>query len=306
MATQSDRFLLVFGQLHWANTRTTTMKRFDYNPPNTRERIAARRKQQHTRRGVRAAVPGPRRLAGSWATSGRIVSLPLLLICLVGLVYVFSAPGFTVQRIEVEGAHVLAEADVAELADLRARSIWFVDPAQVAERLTSNAYIESASVSVTLPNHAHIRLHERQPELRWQVAGTRYLLDADGRVLGTDTTGALTDTLVIEDRSGRTLRTNDRIDRAALELGRALSLRLPSELGVQPTSIVWDTNTGMYVTLPPTRTVVFGSDDRLDEKLAVLRQLLGDGTAFSYLDVRPVTPFYRTDGSGQPSPTPSP
>jgi len=41
------------------------MDRFDYNQPNTRERIAARRKSRAARAGSNVR-PGARRAVGSW------------------------------------------------------------------------------------------------------------------------------------------------------------------------------------------------------------------------------------------------
>ncbi len=36
-----------------------------------------------------------------------------------------------------------------------------------------------------------------------------------------------------------------------------------------------------------------GRSDDLDRKLATLRYLLSDNTPFTYLDLRPTTPYYR-------------
>jgi hypothetical protein len=41
----------------------------------------------------------------------------------------------------------------------------------------------------------------------------------------------------------------------------------------------------------------------LDQKLAVLGALLKEQTAFTLLDLRPSTPFYRNDLPGAPTPT---
>lgn len=276
------------------------MDRFEYNRPNTRERVAARRKQ--IRRGGSAVVPGPRRAVGDWLASGRLASFVLLLGSLLGLVYAFTAPRFAVADLRVEGAQVLDVQAVADLAGVRGQSIWFVDTSQIVARLLDNAYIEQASAYVALPDRLVIRVAERRPELRWQVGATRYLIDGSGRVLGQDSTAPLSDTLVINDHSQRLLQPNDRVDRDALDLARSLSMRLPGELGFQPSAIGWNTDTGIVVTTSDNRTIVFGQSDNLDTKLAVLGTLLRDGTAFTLLDLRSSTPFYRSDGGATPTP----
>ena len=143
-------------------------------------------------------------------------------------------------------------------------------------------------------------VRERRPEVRWQSGGTRYLLDASGRVLDRDTTLLLSDTLVIEDTSNQPLQPNDRVDPDALALGRALSLRLPAEFGLQPARIGWGIDTHISVTTTDNRTIIFGTSEHLDQKLAVLDLLLKDGTAFTVLDLRPSTPYYRNDAPATP------
>ena len=202
----------------------------------------------------------------------------------------------------VEGAQALTQDKVAELADARGQSIWLLDTKQVVDRLQGNAYIERASVSVALPDQLSIVVSERRPEVRWQSGSTRYLLDADGRVLDADETTPMSDTLVIEDRSNRLLKPNDMVDPDALKLSRVLSLRLPAELGLQPARITWDADNKIAVATADSRTIIFGTSDNLDSKLLVLGTLLKDQTPFTQLDLRPSTPFYRNDAAGAPAP----
>lgn len=278
------------------------MNRFDYNQPNTRERLAARRKMSRPKRPRQDSlvIPGPRRAVGAWLASGRIVSLMLFIASIGALFHIFTAPTFAVRDVRVEGAQVLKPAQLVELANARGQSIWFVDTDQIAERLKSSAYVEQAAAYVSLPDQLTLIVQERRPEVRWQSGGTRYLVDGSGRVLDVDGTAPLSDTLVIVDRSNVPLEPNDHVDADALGLGRALSLRLPSEAQVQPAEISWNIDTGVYVSTPDGRTIVFGPSERLDEKLLILNALMREGTQFTYLDLRPSTPFYRND---QPQPT---
>ena len=277
------------------------MNRFEYNQPNTRERIAARRKARRTHVGSQVK-PTPRRAVGSWVVTGRIAGLVLFIAAIGGLVYVFNAPRFVVQDVQVEGAQAMSQKAIVELAGVRGQSIWFVDTVSIVERLKSSAYIEQASAYVTLPDRLTINVDERRPELRWQVGGMLYLVDSSGRVLDTTTTAPLTNTLVIEDRSKRPLQPNDRVDPDALKLGRLLALRLPTELGLTPRSVGWDLGTGVFVTTAEGRTIIFGQTENLDSKLAVLGSLLKDKTAFTYLDLRPSMPFYRNEGASTATP----
>jgi cell division septal protein FtsQ len=281
------------------------MNRFDYNQPNTRERMAARRKA----RSAPAATPSPRRAAGDWFASGRILSLLLLFASLGSLYYVGTAPRFTVQNIHIEGAQALREQAVADMSGARGQSIWLVDTSRISERLKTNAYIERAEAYVMLPDQLTISVGERRPELHWRSGGSLYLLDADGRVLSADASAPLTNTLVIEDRTNRQIKPNDTVDPVALKLGRALALRLPAEVDLRPASIGWDGDNGMVVTTADHRTILFGRGEDIDNQLTILGALLKYGTPFTILDLRPNTPYYRNDRPNQPAPaepTPEP
>jgi cell division protein FtsQ len=167
--------------------------------------------------------------------------------------------------------------------------------------LLQNAYIEQASIDVLLPDRAVINVVERQPEVRWQVGNMQYLLDKNGTVLDVADEPADPGTLVIVGTPSApgqdgSLQPMDHVDPDALELARALALRLPVEIGFTPQIIGWDIALGVYVRTESGQTIVFGRTENLDRKLAIFRHLLNDGTAFTYLDLRPSNPFYRLEG----------
>jgi cell division protein FtsQ len=271
------------------------MEDFDYNRPNTRARIAARRKRANLPQDESGVLPGPRRTMVGWLASGRILSLPLLVVALGTLLYVTTNPRFTIQDIQVQGTNLLHSDDVIRLSGARGHSIWLIDTQQIIANIAANAYVEQASAAVILPDRLTIVIRERKPEVRWKSGTQLLLVDANGRVLGPDTSVPMTGTLVIDDRSGQVLNPNDQIDPHALELGRTLSLRLPNELRLTPEQIGWGSDTGIVVQLSGGRTVVFGQDDHVDSKLAILAKLTTDHVLFTYLDLRPETPYYRND-----------
>lgn len=281
----------------------------DYNAPNTRERIAARR--QRRQRPAPApgpqATPGPRRSLLGWLASGRLVSLGIFLAACGALAYVFVDERFTVRQVQVEGNSALAAEAVAELADVLGRPVWFVQRDLAAARLRENAYVASAAVEVALPDQAVIRIVERRPEVRWQAGGLQYLVDGTGKVLAAADTAPEPDVLVIADSSHMQLSPNDQLDLDAIQLAQSLALRLPVELGFTPAQIGWDYGLGVYVRSTAGQTIVFGQSEELGRKLAVLDVLLQDQTAFTYLDLRPDNPFYQNVASAPPlSPTAAP
>ncbi len=268
------------------------MSRSPNNRVSSRERIARRRKQIGASPAQSAVLAGPRRSIGGLLGSGKLLSLALLIASTVLLAFLAADQRFVVRDIRVSGTQALRAEDVIGLTDARDRSIWLVDTGRVAQQLRQSAYVETASATLLFPNRLDIVLTERRPKVRWNVAGINYLVDATGKVLGTDTAAVLTDTLVIQDRSIRPLQANDQVDPDAIKLSQILALRLAPETGMTPASIGWDMGTGVFVLSADSRTIIFGQTDNLDQKIQVLHTLVQDGTAYKYLDLRPTTPFY--------------
>jgi cell division protein FtsQ len=91
----------------------------------------------------------------------------------------------------------------------------------------------------------------------------------------------------------RPLKVGDRVDSDALELARRVILRAPMELPRPIKRIEWDAGLGVSLIVDDDRQVVLGKSDDLDRKMATLRFLMHDSTAYKYLDLRPTTPYYR-------------
>lgn len=239
------------------------------------------------------ATPGPWRSLLEWLRNGRFLSLLLFLLTCGALVYLFTDPSFVVRQVSVEGNSTLTAEDVANLSNLRGRPIWFVQGRYAVERLTEHAYIAAASVELSLPDRARIRIEEQRPKVHWQANSLQYLVDGAGRVITTTQELGGEDVLVIIDASNRTLKSGEQLDQNAIRLAQTLALRLPNELALTPTQIIWDPLLGISVRTPSDQVIVFGQNEELDRKLAILQQLLSDQTAFTYLNLQLSSPFYQ-------------
>ncbi len=328
------------------------MKQVDYNKPNTRARVEARRQMRKSQRKARgdrqrpassqAALfsfrvnrpipnpalktrtqelprlalksrnrgvlqggdhqargaqvkPGLRRILLSWLHTGRMVSLLLFLIATGGLAYMMISSQFTVQHVRVEGNTLLDSETIIALAGVHTTPIWFVNSQHVMQRIRQNPYIEHVQVTMTLPDRVALQVTERRPEVYWKIGPISYLVDDTGKVLEITREPPGPEVLVIEDTTPHVLQPHDQVDPDALTLAHILSVRLPEELGLAPSTLGWNYGLGVYIETDEGRTVVFGQNDHLDRKLSILRELLETNTPFTYLDLRPSNPFYQHD-----------
>jgi cell division protein FtsQ len=280
----------------------------------------SQRRQVHLQPAGSRVRPGLRRSL-HWALhTGKLPALVLVALAGWGVYDALGSPRYRVRVVGAAGIQALTLQDVAALAAVQDQSIWFVEPATVVERITQSPYVERASARLVLPDRLEVTIAERKPDVRWIHAGTTYAVTWNGLIVddrpqsvaqetitptdmlsGTDPSalaaksapaGASTVTIV-DTTPNRPLKVGDYVDADALELARRVSLRAPAELPAPITRIEWDSGLGLSLIFGEGRQVVLGRSTDLDRKLATLRHLLADGTQFSYLDLRPTTPYYR-------------
>lgn len=264
------------------------------------------------------ARPGLRRVLVWSVRSGKLMALVVLGIAGWLLYDALTSPEYVVRSVSAQGITALSEADVEELADVTGKSIWFVRDIDVESRVRQSPYVERVRAQVMLPGTVVVQVKERRPEVRWTHEGATYAVTWEGLVLagtpqpaaqpegGAAAQAPITDTVadvpaqpafvssveIIDTTPNRTLKAGDIVDPDALEVARRISLRR-TEIPAPIHRIEWDAGMGVSLRVADDKQVVIGKNERLDEKLAIIAQLLHDSTPFSYLDLRTTTPFYR-------------
>lgn len=244
------------------------------------------------RRGVR---PGRRLQIQQFIQSGRIVSLALLVGVVWYAMHMLWSDAYVVRTVHVLGAATMSQQRVIEMTEIADMPIWSVQAETVRARLLANPYVTSASVEIQLPDTVTITVSEQQSEIRWKSGQWYLLVNGEGEILGIDSAVVLTDTLVINDDSGKKLTPGDRVNPDILALARDVSLRVPAETGLAIKRIGWDPLRGVTFRSSAGELVLIGTIDRLDEKLALLRQLHASKAEFGFVDLRPLTAYYRLD-----------
>ena len=251
------------------------------DPPTTRRR-----------RGVR---PGRRLQVQQFVKSGRIISVALLVVVTWYAMQMMWSDAYVVRTVNVVGAATMSRQRVIDMTELADVSIWTVQPDAVRARLLANPYVTTASVEIQLPDTVTITLSEQQSEIRWKSGQWYLLVNSEGEILGIDSAVVLTGTLVINDDSGQKLTPGDTVDPDILALARDISLRVPAETGLTVSRVGWDPIRGVSFRAGAGELILVGRPERLDEKLALLRQLRDTKAEFAFVDLRPLTAYYRLD-----------
>lgn len=239
--------------------------------------------------------PGGRVLVQQFVQTGRIVSALLVGVVLFLAMQMAWSEQYSVRNVTVTGAKILNEQRINQMIQMHGMSIWAVDPEHVAQTIQASPYVDAVSVHVTLPDTVVIAVSEHQSDIRWKVGDWYLMVDAQGTVMGTDTEVVLTDTLVINDDSGAVTADTALIDAGAIRMVQSLALRLPVEAQLDVTRYGWDPRRGVTLNTGDGRLILLGDETRIEEKLQLLRELSERRVEYVFVDLRPLTPYYRYD-----------
>lgn len=256
-------------------------------PIRTRPSTANRRPE-----GVR---PGVRIRMLAFLGTGRPLSLVVLAAALWYSVSLLQSPAYLVKTVTVTGASTLSAQRVAELSGAVGAPIWALDPDAIAATIRKSPYVVSADVTLRLPNTVTVTLNEHASEIRWKNGAAFLIVNPQGEILGVDPAVVITGTLIINDDSAVLLQPGDTLDPRIVALAQTVSQRVPTEARLDVARIGWDERRGISVVTADNRTILFGTIDRIDEKLAILAQLHREQSSFAFADLRSLTPYYRDD-----------
>jgi hypothetical protein len=239
---------------------------------------------------------------GAWVLA-RVLGL-LLLVGAGWVVYDFgSSDRFQVRSVRVQGNVLLSRSEVESVAAVTGANVFWVDRAQVAERLRAVPLVQRVEVGASLPDTVDISIVERQPVAFWLSGDRSYLVDTEGVILkavdaetqqaracaGQPCDPRLAPLPTVAQLDGQPLMPGDQVDASALATSARLLSLLPA-VGVQPLAFEWSRDAGLEV---PTRDgwrARFDGSGNLDQEIASLRSIRDEltraRTTAEVIDVR--------------------
>jgi cell division protein FtsQ len=111
-----------------------------------------------------------------------IVAVPAALVAAGG--WLLTSPRFAVKSVEVRGSQQVSQERIIEAAQIPAgRSLFLLDPRQIARGVEALPEVERAEVIRELPDRVTVLVEERKP-FTLVHAGRLHWIDESGRVLG--------------------------------------------------------------------------------------------------------------------------
>ena len=145
---------------------------------------SARRRQAQRRRPSRnwRAILGLRRADALWLRD-RLIPCAVLALVTGAFAFLLRSPLFVVHTVRVQGAPAALTTAVVRAAGINNQSLFALNPQQLAARILTIPDLQSARVSLNLPNAMTINVLAYQPVAVWVSAGKSYLVTEDGTVI---------------------------------------------------------------------------------------------------------------------------
>ena len=243
----------------------------------------------------------------------------LAVLVAAGAIYgVSSSSAFQVTHTEVSGATFTDATDIQAAIDgVQGANLFTLKTGPLEAALRGLGTVESARVTVQLPNTLAVAIKERAAVMVWKVGARRYLAATDGELFArlTDATADAGNGLpVVEDRRAASagLSVGAHLDTVDLDAATRLASLLPADVGSGAEAlVVWVTDENGFTvrTRPSSWMAVFGyytaslrTPELIPGQVRLLRSLLYGREA----TVSKVILASDTDGTYIPVPTPKP
>jgi hypothetical protein len=219
--------------------------------------------------------------------SAKFVGLAVLLAASALLYDLASSPTFNLAQVSVVGNRLMATSDLELAAAAGSANMFWLRRSELVQRLERLPPIESARVSLELPDHLLIEVKEREPVVIWLSGETPFLVDAEGLVLAArpapnlGPNGALGPSgqrisqplLVIRDRAGQNLAPGSRVDGEAVRAALRLEPLLTQAFGPRVRRYeIWP-DSGLNVLQETGPRLIVGNGDDLDWKVAAIQTI---------------------------------
>lgn len=227
-----------------------------------------------------------------WQQRGAKISGSVVLALLAWIFYnLFATPVFYVYGAEIGGNSAVSALEIYTVSGVDSQSIFWINPAEVADKITALPNIKSAQVSVALPAHVSIQVVERRPQLLWQVNDKAWWVDEEGTVV--PPRANVENMLRIIDDDRTPVQVGYQIDPTIIKGAQALRILAPDVKVIRHTRAL-----GLIVATPEGWPVYLGDGSEMRAKLIVLSRLLTDlreqNIAPTHIDLRnPLRPVYR-------------
>jgi hypothetical protein len=269
------------------------MPRISERPVQRRSspRAAHRRRQTIRNRPSRnwRAILGLRRADALWLRD-RLIPCAMLALVTGAFAFLLRSPLFVVHAVRVQGSPAPLTTDVVRAAGINNQSLFALNPEQLAARILTIPDLQSARVSLNLPNALTISVLAYQPVAVWISAGKSYLVTEDGTVIKPGDDPQL---LHVTDNAGQVYKHGDHIAPATVRAAFTLRDLLAGQQ-ISGSDYTFLDARSLSVRSKGGWRAIFDITGNVAQQTRILSALLARGIHFQLVDLRyGDDPYYR-------------
>jgi len=205
----------------------------------------------------------------------RILIVLGLVAAIAGAIALYRSPLLRVQEVQVIGTANLTPQQIADLADLEGASMFNAPLGDAEARIVALPMVKGVDARLRWPNKVRIEVIERTPWGHWDLAGTSYVIDAEGVVLA-NVEPAEGAPVIHDTGDPARLSPGDRVDADAVALAQVLLQSVPEQLALNVARLEYAPESGLSLVTDAKYRVVMGDSQNVDYKLAVWRTVEED------------------------------
>lgn len=229
----------------------------------------------------------------------QLAVLPLVVFLMIGSVVLFTNDRFFVFEPQVRGNQRVSAEQIFSQSGVEGKSIFWVEPSDVAQKVAQVPGVETATAHVRLPNQVIIDVAEELPLVAWKTDQQEVWIGEDG--WGMPSVGA-PPPLILSDSSGTaaapatpdpagdTRQPVDGVENIRLRPQLLVALSVLHDRRPDLKDLYYGSREGIYFRAPQGWTVYLGEDGDMAAKLALLdvaqQRLAGEQVAPKVVDLR--------------------
>ncbi len=214
-----------------------------------------------------------------WRVARWFVPIPVV----IGAVFALY-PRWVVAAVEVEGLSPELAGQVRAALSLEGKPMLDFDRPYLEKALLARfPDIKSVRITRVLPNRVRVEAEARKPVLVWQRGTQSFLVDEDG-VIYRPAPGDLGLPRLVDGGNGDPAAA--RLDPATVRTAVWLWQVLGDQFGLRPARVEYAAMTGFVVTTPTGQVWRLGQGEGLEERVAILREVLTREPGARVIDLR--------------------
>lgn len=224
----------------------------------------------------------------------------LIIFLLLFFLFLFRSSIFKIKKenITISGIKNVKKEEVIKVLQLpEGATIFTISTREIGRRILQNPWVESVKVGRRFPNGLSIKIRERKPLALISFNNSTFLVDEEGFIIKAVSEDKVLHVPLIHDLDLKPVKPGQKIKNDTLENALKILNSLPPSLYEKIKVVSAPKVERITLFTDGGLEILFGSSEKVEEKVKVLLEILKKGEKLIFVDLRvPENPVVKTVG----------